>query len=350
MSSITKINRDSAIPVWNQFLFSVPFPVPFSFNPSLFDFYSRYFHWKPYYLILSLGKEIVALLPLVDTGKSWASLPHFTYGGLITGSEVFNGVDETFLHTLISIIKKEKIGQGFYGINLDDLPDKEWNSKKIFIRTIQTAFSKDHYHKMSAFLTMPGNNEELLRILNSNLKRKIKKAGNSGFELQIGGKELIPSFYKVYSSKVHKLGTPAYSRKFFQSLMETYQFGESRIFLITRDNKLLGTSLLLSYQGFCESVWFATCKEAYKDYISDFLHWNMISYAFSKKAKVYSFGRSTVDSSVHQYKSHWPVLEVPIYQIGGANIRNKKWLATAWENMPFLIAKEIGPLLVKHIY
>ncbi len=352
MSDIIQLNTDLAIFHWNQFLSSVPVPsqVPFSFNPSLFDFYVRYFRWKPYYFIFFREDEPIGLCPLVNTGKSWVSLPHFSYGGFINKPDDYFEPDEITIQKLIFLVQKERLDKGFYKVDIDVFPSLEYFNENTFIRTIQPGFLKKSYQKVSSFLPLPQTGDELLKKLKSNLRRKIAKAKNSGFDIQIGGKELISSFYKVYSQKVHSLGSPAYGRSFFQNLIENYRFGESLIFLVTRQQKVVGAALLLSYGDFYESTWFATCQVAYKNYVSDFLHWQMILYALSKNAKIYSFGRSTINGSVHRYKSHWPVVDVPIYQTGDNSIKNQKWLSSVWKRMPYSVVRQLGPVLVKHIY
>lgn len=88
-------------------------------------------------------------------------------------------------------------------------------------------------------------------------------------------------------------------------------------------------------------------------YISDFLHWQMIQYAIEHRAKVYSFGRSTKDGTVYRYKNHWPVVNQPLYEYSQnrtIDIKNHKWLAGLWRNIPYPVAYALGPVLIKHIY
>ena len=205
-------------------------------------------------------------------------------------------------------------------------------------------------HRISRKDFLPRRNKEFFENLNANIRRKINKASHSEFSIQIGGEELLESFYSLYSKKMYELGSLVYEKFFFKTLLETYNFGEAKIFLLRQQGKAVGTALLLSYHGFYESTWFATDKTEYKNYISDFLHWLMLKYAIEKKASVYSFGRSTSQGSVHKYKSHWPVTDIPIYQNKKTLIRNQKWLSSVWRKVPYFITKPIGSQLVKHFY
>jgi len=353
MDLFLRLSDSVAIPLWNKFLSSFSSPVPFSFNPSLFDFYMQYFHWKPYYVMLFSEDIPFAVFPVVNTGRSWVSLPHFSYGGFVAIRD--DGVEwnENLLQQLIFIIQNEKLNPGFYQVNIKSIFKRKATMESTFIRTLRKHHQDDNYFKISSVFFLPETSGDLFRQLNANLRRKIHKAANSGFNLQIGGKELLDSFLGLYSRKMHRLGSPAYGKDFFRAILETYRFGEVRIFLIKQAGKVVGASFLQSYQRFYESSWFATDNKAYKNYVSDFLHAQMIQYAISKGASVYSFGRSTPNSGVHQYKSHWPVVDIPVYQYEQGikiQIKNYSWLSGIWKTIPYPLAKIIGPKLVKYLY
>jgi hypothetical protein len=66
---------------------------------------------------------------------------------------------------------------------------------------------------------------------------------------------------------------------------------------------------------------------------------------------VYSFGRSTINSGVHKYKSHWPITDHPIYHSSNMpNIRKQSWLQYIWRAIPYPISSPLGAKLIKHIY
>ena len=353
MPTIIPLNPDFAISLWNKFLATFHNPVPFSFNPSLFDFYTRCFYWKPYYFMLFSEEKLLAVCPVVNTGRSWVSLPHFSYGGFAGIENDAVGWDEKLIRKLIVAIQKEEVNPGFFHVDVESVANLQTTENRTFIRTMQKYNSTYNYMKVSSFIALSETNDSLFFRLNANLRRKLHKAAHSGFDMQIGDDKLLNAFYDLYSIKMHQLGSPAYGKRFFQALLETYRFGERNIFLIRHQGKVVGTALLLSYHGFYESAWFATHPGVYKYYVSDFLHWQMIQFAIEHHAKVYSFGRSTPQGGVYQYKNHWPVKNIPVYQYGygiNSHLRNYHWLSTAWKIIPYFIAQPVGPLLVRHIY
>ena len=146
--------------------------------------------------------------------------------------------------------------------------------------------------------------------------------------------------------------------------METYEYGEVKIFVSYKEGEVVGTAMLAFYNGFYENMFFATSSKSRKEYVSDLLHWEMINYCIKKnntiniegenssgRNAVYSFGRSTLFSGVHKYKSHWPVNDYPLYNYSNiTDVRKSKWLSKLWALIPYVISKPLGGYLVKHIY
>jgi len=352
MSQFTAISPSIALSLWNKFTSSLSVPVPFSFNPSLFHFFQNHFHWKPYYFFLYSEEKLVAVFPLVNIGKRWVSLPHFSYGGMVL-NENPGLYAEIRIESFVISIEKEKINPGFFQVDIKNRLSRETLDRKLYIRSLHPVKNELKYNKVSSIIHLPANENELFQQLTSNIRRKIRKAEKSNFSVNRGKQELLDDFYAVYAKNMHRLGSPAYGKRFFRDLINTYEFGEAHFFVIYKENKPVASSMLMSYYGFWENTWFSTRKDSQKEYISDFLHWQMIQYAICQHASVYSFGRSDVKGSVFQYKNHWPVENTPVYEYAlnqRINIKNQKWLAGLWRKIPYPVAYYLGPGLVRHIY
>ncbi|HDO06572.1 MAG TPA: GNAT family N-acetyltransferase [Bacteroidetes bacterium] len=352
MSQFTEISPITALPICNNFTANQPVPPPFSFNPSLFYFYQNHFHWKPWYFLLLDDNKVAGLLPLVNTGKAWVSLPHFSYGGVFMKNNVQFDLEKLIKNLIVSV-EEEKINPGFFQVDIKSRISHNGFDKKVYVRSLLSFKNELEYNKASSAIQLPATKNELFQQLSSNLRRKIHKAESSNFSVKQGMQELLDDFYAVYAKNMHRLGSPAYGKHFFSDLMNTYEFGETLFFVIYKEKKPVAASMLMSYNGFWENTWFSTKKETQKEYVSDFLHWQMIQYAIQRKAKIYSFGRSDADGNVFQYKNHWPVKNLPIYEYRlnhSADIKDHKWMAKLWRKIPYPVAYYLGPGLVRHIY
>lgn len=353
MPTLIPIKESEAILLWNNFSSSLPESTPFSFNPSLFFFYQKHFKWKPYYILIYQNKELTALLPLVYTGKMWVSLPHFSYGGiLLKSTAITEQKTQHRIKQIISLLKNSNYTCGFFQFFTDNNTDVSQPIKNLYVRSLMPDSIGSKSQKVTSVLSLPANKELLSARLSSNLNRKIKKAFKSNFHVQKGGTELLPDFYTVYSHNMHRLGSPAYGKDFFSSLINSYRYGNALFFIVYDNYKPVGGAVLLSYDGFSESTWFATAKTARKKYISDFLHWNMIDYAIKEKSTIYSFGRSTKNGSVYKYKNHWPVKNKFLYEysLSKINIKTLRMLPHLWRVLPYRIVNELGPKLINHLY
>ena len=351
MSQFTEISPITALPNWNKFTSSQPIPPPFSFNPSLFSFYQNHFHWKPYYFLLYEGHSVVGILPLVNTGKAWVSLPHFSYGGVLWDNGGARMNPQKLVSGLFNLVRESEAASGFFRCQLEDIHDSYGRKEKIYVRSLLPVDSTPD-GKAISLIQLPVKSEELFERLSSNLRRKIRKASRN-LAVKAGKEELLNDFYPVYTKNMHRLGSPAYGKHFFSDLMNTYEFGEALFFVIYKEKKPVAASMLMSYNGFWENTWFSTKKETQKEYVSDFLHWQMIQYAIRRHASIYSFGRSDKDGSVFCYKNHWPVENLPIYEYSlnrRSNIKSHKRLAKLWRKIPYPVAYYLGPGLVRHIY
>jgi len=307
-------------------------------------------------MVFKLG-EVYAILPLVDTGKAWVSLPHFSYGGILLKKG-----DKTF--SIEQIIEQATNKEpGYYSIDIEDLTgDVSAASKKIFIRSLKESAPLNALksEKVTSVIRLPDSCDKMMDMLSSNLHRKIKKAEASDIKIKIGGKELVNDFYKVYSKNIHQLNSLNYGISFFNDLYDSWNHGSSNFFVAYADGKPIGSAMLLSYMGYHENAFFATLAGYRKEYISDLMHWKMVSHSIdnnnetnfsTKRVSIYSFGRSTAGSGVYRYKNHWPVTNYQLYSyLNFPDFRKNSWLLTIWAKLPIAITRPLGAKLIKHIY
>jgi hypothetical protein len=331
--------------------------VPFSYNPSLSAFFSDHFNWNPYYLIISSDSGPVALLPLVNTSRAWASLPHFSYGGFLAREGAVLPDYETVLENIIAELSG--LESGFYIYHLpSDMAKADIRPEKIFMRSMSAGFGAIASSKMSTVMPLSDNMDDMWVRLSSNLRRKINRSRQEDFVIRKGGLDLLDDFYSVYIENIRQLRSMSYSKAFFRDLIKSYEGGECIFFVAYSGKKTVGAAMLMSYMNFYENTYFASLQPGRKHYLGDLLHWNMVSHCLeresvapSKNKAFYSFGRSTRDSGVYAYKNHWPVKNFPLYiYTNYPDIRNRDLLYSLWGMLPEVFTKPLGHRLIKHIY
>ncbi len=362
MAQFKNLQNAEAQSLWGDFVVKSSELIPFSFNPSLYHFYIKHYNWEPYYFLIYKNYELCGLFPLVNTGNAWVSLPHFSYGGALFKKNCEPSISSGLIDHLVSEIKSSQLNQGFYKFEMDknQFVSPEM-SDKIFIRSLNKMNDEKFVksEKLTSLLELPSGKDGLSELISANLNRKIRKATKTGISVKNGKLELLDDFYKIYSRSIYKLKSLNYSKRFCQDMFSTYEFGELEFFVAYKNNLPVGCSLLASYNGFYENMYFAVSAEFRKYFVSDLLHWDMINFSIEKNKipenrknqAVYSFGRSTASSGVHLYKSHWPVKDFPLYNYSNIiDIRKQKWKLKLWGLLPYTIAKPLGARLIKDIY
>jgi len=300
-------------------------------HPALPAIISKSFGWKPLYI----GEKDHWEINLICTGKSLVSLPHFSYGALWlnTQNANFNQVSDH--------LRQMHFQAGFQGLEY---------------RKIKSGLAEQNDFKTSSWLTLKPNQEAQFNSYSGNLKSKIRRGLRNNFDLEIGKEELLTEFYKCYARHMRQLGSGAISKKFFSELLNQYntEGGYARIYLLRHNKRTVGAALSLAYKGFYENGWFATTPAWQKKYASYVLHHHMIRDAISLGCHTYSFGRSTTNSGVHQFKKQWNTSDIPlqwiIYPQPAINLRNQSWIRTAWKHLPYPIGNRFGNYIAKWIY
>ena len=295
-------------------------------HPALPGIIARSFGWKPMTIV-----EHDWELRLVCTGRSMASLPHFSYGALF--GDALPDQPEAVLRNL-------HFSKGFQGLE--------------YRRPV--ALMQEDTLKVASWLPLGKDASTVMHGFSSNLRRKINKGYRNGLRVVAGGEELLQAFYSVYARHMHRLGSGAMPKRFFRNLLKEYNSdgGEATVFLLLWGDKPVGAAFNLQYKGFCENGWFATTPEAQKRYGSYVLHHAMIVHALAAGAETYSFGRSTLNSGVHRFKQQWHTTDVPLewlhFPKKTVQLRKQTWITALWKLTPYPIARYFRRWVAKWVY
>jgi lipid II:glycine glycyltransferase (peptidoglycan interpeptide bridge formation enzyme) len=191
----------------------------------------------------------------------------------------------------------------------------------------------------------------LLDLYSPNVRRKIKKAIASGITVKQGGKELLNHFYRVYSRRMFQLGTCPCGRRFIQKRLSS---GNYKLFVEYLNGKPIGAaSLARNHPQIMENEFFSTQREYHQLYTSYILHFAMMGFARDANMSSYLLGRSTLGSSVYDYKKHFKAEEIRLfwsYSHKTKNIRNLKFLFKIWKAIPNPIIRILSGSIYRRIY
>jgi len=203
-------------------------------------------------------------------------------------------------------------------------------------------------------MTLAGSEQEQLAQFTPNLRRKIRAASRKGVRVKLGREELLNHLIPIYQKNMHRLGSPALGKQFFAHMIKACKKEEATIAIAYFEGKPIGGGLWLSYAGFCENSIFATLAKHNHLYTTYALHWAMIQHAQGRGDHTYSFGRSTTNSTVANYKTQWPVQIHPLFHNSTHPIKNthrtRNLLTTIWKHLPPFLVNILGPHIAKRIF
>ena len=328
---LQKIKIESDINLWDQIITNSPDFFTISHNPSLINFLKQHMGWNGDQFFIMYKEEIIGVYQhCIVNSDSSVSMPHFSYGGIIRKDNTFKK---------IQIYNKIK----------NFLP------KQHEIRDFEPYTNYTDTDKVATYLELKTTSEEQLATFKYNHRRKIKKAYKNGLEVFISNNTKdMQSFYKVYCKNMLRLGSPVLSEMFFLNLLKTYKYGDVQVFLVKYNNKIIGGAVVLEYNQFVEDCWLSTLSEYNNLYTSILLYWEMIKDSIKKERKYFSFGRSSQNSSLLNFKRQWKPIERKLYfsysHEKKTGLKQMKFLTKIWKLLPLKIANFIGPKIADKLY
>lgn len=300
------------------------------------------FGWKTYYLIAKQGDAIQGILPLAGNrsfmfGNVLCSLPFFSEAGIASKSP-----------EAADVLASEAIRLG-----------RETQSKYIELRhagesPIQWAAKRN---KVTLVCDVFADPEENLHHLPTKMRTNVRRALKSGLEAQFGGNELLGDFYEIFCRKMRELGTPVYSKTFFESVLRHFP-NETFVCRILHAGKAVSAAFLTGYKGTLEANWSASLSDAMALRPNMFLFWQLICFAGQKGYRVFDFGRSSVGSGTYEFKLQWNTRVIPLHwnywsasgeEALELNPNNPRYRAAiwVWKRLPLSATKLIGPPIAR---
>lgn len=332
-------------------------------QPELWDAYagtaapdSQYHRWvwreiiqetfghEPYYLAAVDRGKICGVLPLVSLrsrlfGKFLVSIPFFSYGGVIADSEEAR---EMLLAGAAELGRD--LGARHIELRQGDECPMSWPGAP---------------SKVTMEIHLPSTTDEAWKRLSSGMRNKVRNGQKQDFRIEWGGLEAIPTFYNVWAKNMLSLGTPVYSRRFFENQIRRLP-GQIRILTLWDGATPVASSFINRHRDRFELPWSGSLLESRKKYSQVLMYWTFIQKAIEEGVKVIDLGRCTRGGGVYEFKRHWNPVERPLHWYywlapGSAipHLRPDnpkfKMAVELWKRLPLAVANGLGPRLVRSI-
>jgi serine/alanine adding enzyme len=302
------------------------------------------FNHRTRYLQAMVGDHIVGILPLVIMksvlfGRFAVSLPYVNYGGILADRK---DAEEALLNAAQSVVKEQ---------TATHLELRHCEPHGFGLIPKQ--------HKVTMILDLQPEAESQWRAFDPKLRNQVRKAEKSGLWIQIGGLELLETFYPVFARNMRDLGTPVYGKEFFQAILENFP-SSSKIFVSRLQEQAVAAGLITTFKDTVEMPWAASLREYRALCGNMLLYWEAIKFSIKHGFRQFDFGRSTPGEGTFKFKEQWGARPVPLTweywtmnprKLPDLSPRNPKYQLPIqiWRRLPMTVANRLGPVIARAI-
>lgn len=301
------------------------------------------FRHPTWYLYAEKNDEIVGVLPLAQInsllfGNSLTSLPFAVYGGVVASYPDAVAMLEQEAQKLAQELKVDHLE--FRNITPRH---SEWPTQDLYV-----TFRKEILPDVEAnMLAIPRKQRAMVR-----------KGMKNGLISTIDPN--CDRFFALFADNVHRHGTPALPKRYFDSLLEVFG-SDCEILTVTGPDGKVLSSVLSFYFRNEVLPYYAGDDEAARDLAAnDFKYWELMRRACERELKIFDYGRSKVGTGPYAFKKNWGFEPQPlsyeyclykrndIPQNNPSNAKYKLFIS-AWRRLPIGLANRLGPYIVRNL-
>jgi len=328
--------------LWDDFVLACP-QATFFHRAAWQDILREVFRHDTHFLLATDGGRITGVLPLAHVnsllfGKSLTSLPFAVYGGVAADDEATATALEQAAEELA-----QRLGVDHLELRQLQRHHEGWPSQDLYV-TFRKAILPDEEANM---LAIPRKQRAMVR-----------KGIKNGLKSEIDAD--VDRFFALYADNVHRHGTPAQGKRYFQALQK--HFGrDCEVLTVTGPDGRLLSSVLTFY--FRDEVlpYYAGDDFAARDLAAnDFKYWELMRRSCARGLKVFDYGRSKQGTGPYAFKKNWGFEPTPLHyeyrlykrdsvpQNNPANAKYKLMIET-WRRLPIGVANWLGPFVVRSL-
>ena len=301
------------------------------------------FRHQTFFLQAERDGQILGVLPLAQIksllfGHSLVGLPFGVYGGVAA-------IDETAAQVLEAEAQRIAQSLGVEHLELRHIQRRhtDWPLQDLYV-----TFRKEILPEEEAnMLAIPRKQRAMVR---KGIKNHLRSEIDHG----------VDRFFALFADNVHRHGTPAMPRRWFQALRNEFGDDCEVLTVVSADGKPL--SSVMSFYFRDEVLpYYAGDDEAARDLAAnDFKYWELMRRACARGLKVFDYGRSKVGTGPYGFKKNWGFEPTPLHYeyrlykrdaVPQNNPNNAKYqlLIKTWRRLPIGVANWLGPMVVRNL-
>lgn len=327
---------------WDRFVDAAP-DATFFHRAAWRDIIENVFGHHCHYLVAEAGGDICGVLPLAEIrsrlfGHSLVSLPFCVYGGPLACDA---RAESALIDAAVALGRTLRVQQ--LELRNRRALCASWPRQDLYV-TFRKPLARDVDGNMMA---IPRKQRAMVRKgIGHRLRSEIDASADR--------------FFRLYADNVHRHGTPALPKRYFDRLLEA--FGDDCEVLTVVDATGRPVSGVLSFYFRDEVLpyYAGDTPHARGLAANDFKYWELMRRACERGIRIFDYGRSKRGTGSYDFKKNWGFEPSPLaYEhtlyVGDAipqrNPLNPKYRAFIgmWRRLPRPVANALGPMIVRNL-
>jgi FemAB-related protein (PEP-CTERM system-associated) len=327
---------------WDAYVLAAPKATFFhraGWQPVLRDVFRHDTH----FLQAQRAGRIVGVLPLAHVksflfGSALTSLPFAVYGGVVADDDESAAALEAEAQRLAQRLSVQHL-------ELRNLEPRhaDWPKQDLYVTFRKPILPEEEAN----MLAIPRKQRAMVR---KGIKNGLRSDIDAG----------VDRFFALYADNVHRHGTPAMPKRYFQALRDRFGDDCDVLTVTTPDGRPI--SSVMSFYFRDEVLpYYAGDDEAARDLAgNDFKYWELMRRSCARGLKLFDYGRSKQGTGSYAFKKNWGFEPQPLHYeyclykrdaVPQNNPNNAKFklLIETWRRLPIGMANWLGPFVVRSL-
>jgi len=301
------------------------------------------FGHRTVFLFAERDGQVVGVLPLARQksllfGDALISLPFCVYGGVVAQ-------DRAAADALLdaAVARASDLGVGHLECRGMRRHRDAWTTTDLYV-TFRKDIGADDEANM---LAIPRKQRAMVR---KGIKAGLVSAVDDGLD----------RFFALYADNVHRHGTPAQSRRYFETLKNTFGDDCQALTVVTPDGKAVSSVLSFLFRNEVLPYYAGDAVVSRETAANDFKYWELMRRSAADGRTLFDYGRSKVGTGPYDFKRNWGFVPQPLayeYKLIRAtevpenNPLNPKYRAfiALWQKLPLSVANRLGPHIARSL-
>ncbi len=344
MTSIKSLSlSDAATELrWDAFVLSCP-EATFFHRAGWQHIMSAVFRHDTYFLYSETDGHIDGVLPLAHVksmlfGNSLVSLPFAVYGGVAATDAAAASALEAEAQRIA-----QRLGVDHLELRHVNARHDDWPQQDLYV-TFRKAILPDEEANL---LAIPRKQRAMVR---KGIKNGLRSDIDPG----------VDRFFALYADNVHRHGTPALPKRYFQVLQERFGADCNVLTVSAPDGRALSSVMSFYFRDEVLPYYAGDDESARELAANDFKYWELMRLSCARGLKVFDYGRSKQGTGSFSFKKNWGFEPAPLHYeyclykrdaVPQNNPANAKFrlMIEAWRRMPIGLANWLGPFVVRNL-